>query len=125
MEIPCDVDAGGVRPHRVEPLTGHMLGLLQTVKAVEQLAIRAAVEHSPGLAWQALAHHPLVDSVAVAQRLLTVIEPASPRWTPPSPEGGLINTRRAKPARERQPSGAQRDCDQREEWASAITGAAL
>lgn len=71
VEIPCDVDAGGVRPHRVEPLTGHMLGLLQTVKAVEQLAIRAAVEHSPGLAWQALAHHPLVDSVAVAQRLLT------------------------------------------------------
>lgn len=70
VEIPCDVDADGLRPHRVGPLTGHMLGLVQSVKAVEQLAIRAAVEHSPDLAWQALAHHPLVDSVAVAKRLL-------------------------------------------------------
>ena len=70
LEVPCDVDANGVRPRPVAPLEGHMLGLVQSVKAVEQLAIRAAVEHSAGLAWEALATHPLVDSVDVARRLL-------------------------------------------------------
>ncbi len=70
IEVPCDVDANGVRPRPVAPLEGHMLGLVQSVKAVEQLAIRAAVEHSAGLAWEALATHPLVDSVDVARRLL-------------------------------------------------------
>lgn len=70
VEVPCDVDGYGVRPRAIAPLEGHMLGLVQTVKAAERLAIRAAVEHSAGLAWQALAVHPLVDSVAVARRLL-------------------------------------------------------
>ncbi len=70
IEVPCDVDADGIHPRPVAPLTGHMLGLVQSVKAVEQLTIAAAVEHSDGLAWQALATHPLVDSVEIARRLL-------------------------------------------------------
>jgi 6-phospho-beta-glucosidase len=70
VEVPCDVDASGIHPRPVAPLAGHMLGLVQSVKAVEQLTIRAAVEHSAGLAWEALATHPLVDSVDVGRRLL-------------------------------------------------------
>ncbi len=70
VEVPCDVDADGVHPRRVSPLTGHMLGLVQSVKAVEQLTIRAATEHSANLAWEAFATHPLVDSVDVGRRLL-------------------------------------------------------
>jgi 6-phospho-beta-glucosidase len=70
IEVPCDVDADGVRPRPVAPLEGHMLGLIQSVKAVERLTIRAAVEHSAGLAWQAMALHPLVDSVEVGRKLV-------------------------------------------------------
>jgi 6-phospho-beta-glucosidase len=43
---------------------------MQQVKEVEQLTIRAATERDPRLAYQALALHPLVDSVAVAGELL-------------------------------------------------------
>lgn len=70
VELPCVIDATGIHPMAVAPLQGHMLGLVQSVKAVERLTIRAAVEHSAGLAWQALALHPLVDSVEVGRRLL-------------------------------------------------------
>ena len=70
VEVPCIVDAGGIRPRKVSPLTGHMLGLVQSVKAVEQLTIRAALEHSPNLAWEAFATHPLVGSVSLGRQLL-------------------------------------------------------
>ena len=36
VEIPCDVDADGIHRRPVMPLAGHMLGLVQSVKAVEQ-----------------------------------------------------------------------------------------
>ncbi|MFB9238069.1 6-phospho-beta-glucosidase [Plantactinospora siamensis] len=70
VEVPCVVDAAGARPVATEPLAGHMLGLVQQVKAVEQLTIEAAVTGSAALAIRALALHPLVDSVNTARRLL-------------------------------------------------------
>jgi 6-phospho-beta-glucosidase len=70
VEVPCTVDGAGVRPLPVTPLTGHPAGLVQQVKAVERLTIRAALEGSPRLARQAFALHPLVDSVTVADQLL-------------------------------------------------------
>jgi len=70
VEIPCDVDGDGIHRRPVMPLTGHMLGLVQSVKAVEQLTIRAALEHSPNLAWEAFATHPLVGSVSLGRQLL-------------------------------------------------------
>ncbi|TCC19311.1 6-phospho-beta-glucosidase [Kribbella sindirgiensis] len=71
VEIPCTVDADGPHPIATTPLAGHQLGLVQQVKAVEQLTIQAARDHSPRLALQALALHPLVDSVTTARTLLT------------------------------------------------------
>ncbi|MBC9820216.1 6-phospho-beta-glucosidase [Terrabacter sp. MAHUQ-38] len=71
VEVPCRVDASGPVPVEVGPLPGHALGLVQQVKAVDELIIRAAVEHSGSLAVQAFALHPLVDSVTVARELLT------------------------------------------------------
>jgi 6-phospho-beta-glucosidase len=71
VEVPCTVDADGPHPLATAPLAGHQLGLVQQVKAVEQLTIRAARDHSPRLALQALALHPLVDSVTTARTLLT------------------------------------------------------
>ncbi|WP_226345923.1 6-phospho-beta-glucosidase [Agilicoccus flavus] len=70
VEVPCVVDASGPQPLSAVPLTGHPLGLVQQVKAVESLTIRAAREGSESLALQAFALHPLVDSVATARLLL-------------------------------------------------------
>ncbi|MBC7559897.1 MAG: 6-phospho-beta-glucosidase, partial [Dermatophilaceae bacterium] len=52
------------------PLAGHQLGLVQQVKAVEQLTIDAARSRSAPLALRAFALHPLVDSVSTARVLL-------------------------------------------------------
>jgi 6-phospho-beta-glucosidase len=70
VEVPCTVDGSGIHPHRLAPVTGHMLGLMQSVKAVEQLTIEAVVNRSATLAWKAIALHPLVDSVEVGRDLL-------------------------------------------------------
>ncbi len=70
VEVPCTVDGDGIHPHRIAPVRGHMLALMQSVKAVEQLTIEAVVERSAALAWQAIALHPLVDSVGVGRDLL-------------------------------------------------------
>ncbi|MEO3935206.1 6-phospho-beta-glucosidase [Dermatophilaceae bacterium Soc4.6] len=70
VEVPCTVDADGPHPLATAPLTGHQLGLVAQVKAVEQLVIAAATTRSRSLALQAFALHPLVDSVAVAGQLL-------------------------------------------------------
>ena len=70
VEVPCAVDADGAHPLATRPLAGHQLGLVQQVKAVEQLTIQAALAGSPRMAVKALALHPLVDSVSTAQILL-------------------------------------------------------
>ncbi|RCG30516.1 6-phospho-beta-glucosidase [Sphaerisporangium album] len=70
VEVPCAVDPGGVRPLATRPLPGQFLGLVQQVKAVEQLVIEAAVTGSAAVAVRAFASHPLVDSVSVARSLL-------------------------------------------------------
>jgi 6-phospho-beta-glucosidase len=79
VEVPCQVDAKGARPLAVTAPAGAELGLMQQVKAVEQLTIRAATERDPRLAYQALALHPLVDSVAVADELLTTYRRNEPQ----------------------------------------------
>jgi 6-phospho-beta-glucosidase len=70
VEVPCFVDAGGPRPLATLPLSGDQLGLVQQVKAVEQLTIAAARDRSAPLALKAFALHPLVDSVSTARVLL-------------------------------------------------------
>ena len=70
VEVPCTVDANGPHPLATLPLAGHQLGLVQQVKAVEQLTIEAARSRSAPLALKAFALHPLVDSVSTARVLL-------------------------------------------------------
>jgi 6-phospho-beta-glucosidase len=70
VEVPCRVSFSGPAPLSVTPLAGHPLGLVQQVKAVDELVIAAATEGSESLAVQAFALHPLVDSVTVARDLL-------------------------------------------------------
>jgi 6-phospho-beta-glucosidase len=78
VEVPCQLDDTGPRPLAPTQPGGAELGLLQQVKAVEQLTIRAAVDRNPDLAVQALALHPLVDSVTVARDLLTAYRSTNP-----------------------------------------------
>ncbi|MDO5711827.1 MAG: 6-phospho-beta-glucosidase [Micrococcales bacterium] len=70
VEVPCAVDGAGPTPLATRPLEGHMLGLLQQVKHVEVLTIRAATERDARVAVEAFALHPLVDSVDTARVLL-------------------------------------------------------
>lgn len=69
VEVPCLVTAAGPATLPVSPLRGRELGLVQQVKAVDELVIRACREGSASLAVRALASHPLVDSVTVARQL--------------------------------------------------------
>ena len=70
IEVPTTVDANGVHPLTIDPPDLHQLGLMQSVKAVEQLLIHAAVHGDRATALRAFALHPLVDSVTVARELL-------------------------------------------------------
>lgn len=81
VEVRCRVDEHGARPYPVAELPGHAAGLVRQVAQVEQLTIRAALERSPLLAEQAMALHPLVDSVAVARDLLAAYARAHPQLT--------------------------------------------
>lgn len=70
IEVPCLVDANGAHPVGVDPLPAHATGLVTSVKAVEREVLDAATSGSRATAVKAFALHPLVDSVAVARRLL-------------------------------------------------------
>ncbi|MFD6435072.1 6-phospho-beta-glucosidase [Streptomyces venezuelae] len=70
IEVPCSVDANGAHPMSVSPLPGHATGLVCAVKAVEREVLAAADSGSSATAVKAFALHPLVDSVAVARRLV-------------------------------------------------------
>ncbi|SIO26835.1 6-phospho-beta-glucosidase [Agromyces cerinus] len=70
VEVGCVVDADGVHPWPIAPVSGEMLGLITQVKSAERLIISAVHEESREQAWRAFAAHPLVDSVGVARSLL-------------------------------------------------------
>ncbi|MFJ2054441.1 6-phospho-beta-glucosidase [Streptomyces sp. NPDC087908] len=70
IEVPCFVDANGAHPVAVSPLPYHAVGLVTAVKAVEREVLAAAESGSRTTAVKAFALHPLVDSVAVARRLV-------------------------------------------------------
>jgi len=89
VEVPCFVDANGARPVPVDPLPGHALGLVTTVKAVERAVIEAATTGSRAAALRAFATHPLVDSVTIAGRLLE-------RYERELPQLGYLRSKRAR-----------------------------
>ena len=70
IEVPCLVDSRGAHPYPTAPLPDHAVGLVTAVKAAERAVIEAATTGSHAAALRAMAIHPLIDSVAVARRLL-------------------------------------------------------
>ena len=78
VEVPAVVDGNGVRPLATAPPDLHQLGLMQQLKHVERLVIRAARTGSVTDAVRAFALHPLVDSISVARELLAAYRQAIP-----------------------------------------------
>ena len=78
IEAPCRVDGTGVHPLPIAPLPDYARGLVATIKQVERWTIEAAVTGSARAARLALTHHPLVDSAAIASRLLADYRAALP-----------------------------------------------
>ncbi|MCF6521709.1 6-phospho-beta-glucosidase [Streptomyces sp. JJ36] len=70
VETVCTAGADGVRPLPGTPPGPAELGLMLQVKAVERATVEAAVSGSRRAALRALGLHPLVDSPAVAARIL-------------------------------------------------------
>ncbi|MDB5054634.1 MAG: putative 6-phospho-beta-glucosidase, partial [Bacilli bacterium] len=70
IEVNCVVTKQGPIPLSITTIPQAIKGLIHAVKTYEQLAIEAAVSGDRGLALQALAHHPLVPSVKIAEQML-------------------------------------------------------
>jgi 6-phospho-beta-glucosidase len=70
IETVCEVGAEGAHPVACTAPGDAELGLMLQVKAVERATVEAALTGSFDAALRALALHPLVDSPAVAARLL-------------------------------------------------------
>ncbi|WP_431999446.1 6-phospho-beta-glucosidase [Streptomyces sioyaensis] len=70
VETVCEVTAKGPRPLPTAPLRADQLGLMLQLKAVERATVEAATFKDRSAALRALALHPLVDSPAVAGRIL-------------------------------------------------------
>ncbi|MER5481106.1 6-phospho-beta-glucosidase [Streptomyces sp. NPDC002734] len=81
VEIPCLVDANGAHPPAAAPLPQHAAALVSAVKAVDREVITAALTGSRAAAVKAFALHPLIDSVAVARRLMDGYQEAHPGLT--------------------------------------------
>ena len=69
-ELTCEVSRGGVRPAAGRRLTGEAAALVQRVKEVERLTLRAAIEGSRRLALEAIVAHPVVRDRDLAERIL-------------------------------------------------------
>ncbi len=73
VETACFIGPGGARPERGTPLPLSVRGLVQAVKAYEELTIEAAVTGDRRKAFLALLAHPLVPGAEAARGLLADI----------------------------------------------------
>jgi 6-phospho-beta-glucosidase len=70
VEVPCIVSRGGIVPAAMGTIPLEAQALILQVRAAERAAIEAAYAGSRRLAVRALALHPLVPSVRMAERIL-------------------------------------------------------
>lgn len=94
VEISSVITKSGAKPIAVGHLPLAARGLVQQVKAYEELTIQAAVSGDYGIALQALVANPLVPSAEVAQKLLDDIIRENieylPQFRETAKERGLI-----------------------------------
>ena len=82
VEVNCVISGRGPIPLRVGPLRPELRGLLQQVKAYEELTIQAAVTGDRKAALQALLANPVVPSFRVAKPLLDELLEAHADYLP-------------------------------------------
>jgi 6-phospho-beta-glucosidase len=82
VEVPAQVNADGAHPLPVGELPLEVRGLVQAVKAYEELTVRAATEGDRRAALLALTNHPLVPSFSVAEALLEALLQAHRQYLP-------------------------------------------
>lgn len=82
VETNCLIEEGEIRPLSPGPLPGAVRGLVQQVKAYEQLTIEAAVKGDERTAYLALLNHPLVGGADRARALLDQILKESAPYLP-------------------------------------------
>ena len=82
VEIPARIDRDGAHTLPLAPLAAEMRGLVQAVKAYEDLAVLAAVHGDRTLAEKALLAHPLVGRFSVARPLLEALLEANRTYLP-------------------------------------------
>lgn len=82
IEVNCVVTAQGPVPLPLQRIPEQIKGLLHAVKTYESLTIEAAITGDRGIALQAMVHHPLVPSVAVAKQLLEEMLEAHKAYLP-------------------------------------------
>ncbi len=84
VEVPCRVGAGGARPLPAGRMPPEIGGLVQAVKAYEELTAEAGAHGDRQKALQALLAHPLVPSFEAAQGLLDALLKAHRNYLPAS-----------------------------------------
>lgn len=70
VEVTCQVNASGIVPLPVGDILESQYLLMRDVKQYERLSVRAILERSRELAYQALAVHPLIGSYPTARKLV-------------------------------------------------------
>jgi 6-phospho-beta-glucosidase len=82
VEVPARIDRDGAHPLRLAPLAPELRGLVQQVKAFEQLTIAAARTGDEATALRALMANPLVARWSIARPLLDALLEANQRYLP-------------------------------------------
>lgn len=82
IEVNCVVESHQITPLQVGDVPAQIRGLLQNVKAYEELTVDAAVYGDKGLAHQALTLHPLVPSAERAKNILDDMLPINKEFLP-------------------------------------------
>jgi 6-phospho-beta-glucosidase len=83
VEVNCVIDSEGAHPVQIAaPLTPQIRGLMQVVKAYEELTVKCAAEGDYGAGLQALTIHPLVGSAKLAKQLLDEIIAVNKEYLP-------------------------------------------
>ena len=73
VEVPARIDRSGAHPVALTPLAPELRGLVEAVKAYEQLTVEAAITGDRRSALRALLANPLVPGFAAASGLLEAI----------------------------------------------------
>ena len=82
VEIPARIDRDGAHPAPLAVMAPEIRGLVQSVKAYEDLAVAAAIHGDRALATKALLAHPLVGQFSVARPLLQALLEANRTYLP-------------------------------------------